>query len=1634
MRRIFFLGCLLLVIILDPTAGQAANTCTYNDPATSFGASYSNNQVSGLTSSSCSAAATTASRVNNTSFGRSTITARFTGDFKFLQRNTSANNAPAFVMVASMSPETKQFPDSDIALAAPANGGCDDCPIPPCPPNATTPKIQAIERHLHRSWPLFGQTYYFGDYNANPPNDPASVTSGTSPYVKWAPYNQSQEYIYMEPTNEPNGGTGAFAWGPQWNGVTADLMHPLMANGHASGTGCAAVPGLTAAQLAACTACVSDATKGYYLKDSAPGAGDLAKSVFKGSILNDYPPAWVHFAWAYGFVINFQLKDSSNNPIFKITRNLWQSANAASCPSPSTPAHAGGQFEPIGSADCSIAYPTYDWPRIQALGMTPVVNDESNMEGGNNGWASANRYPSSSTNPAPATPAGDLMVAGDDLNSFITTCNFCQTKAVLYIGFGIPCGEAEPSWPSGGRPVIGSCTGECNYINPASVCNCPPSTGVNWLPYVSNYLYSKSNIRSYFIGMGPHTTAMRRAAAEGQGKFFMGTDVDSFHDGLLNVISDIIGVATSSATSTVNAVQVGVAGQEELIPRFVGNQSSAIWEGHLFKYYLFSEFGGDCTKAGDLAPIPNPQHKVCDAKCVCPGGICTGRWLVDNDCDLITTDSTGFLFKSDWNGTTLVPRNLPSPPAKPNSHIPAVEVWDARQTMRIASWYSRKVYTAIDTNADGVIDYRDGDGTSPPGMYLITAGATAGNADLSGGVSDAVADSLAPYMGLDGTNRCAQVSSFMAQVGKVLPPGQPLRVCARVILNYMLGEDLANSQNLPPTDPNYLVGNRVFMLGDIFHSSPQDIGPPPSEDGCKYNNRRCVPTLFNGTPTLGLPDFQPLATPANVIDPASGALVSNTQNIDAYQAYYQNEAFGNKRPRALIFGANDGQVHAIQTACFLQPDTVAGKIIPGYLEKQGNTGCVAGSANNGDELWAFVPPDILAKLGNLLSAKHDFYVDNTPMVRDIYAPDPGGVTTPLKRYDTSSALTMDFKRIAILGEREGGTHWHGLDVTNPAAPQFRWMFPQPNTPDEVSVGFSTGDWVPSAPPIVPIRLAAPAGVPGYPTYTDSSGTARAFQEKWVVLLPGGYDAYGVAGKSVYMLDAYTGQKIFQTQDNGTVKQAFPFAALPAAVAWGTDVSSLSPTYNKGFFDTAIVADIGGQIWTLRFNDVGQGYPAGMVNNWFFGRSFKQFKGDDSGAGVGEYRMQHRNPIFQMAAVGRTDTGYMRAFLGTGDRQNMADPGLGSCSLYNPLACGKQKCVMTLSTKASMAGSNPLSSGSSSFKGDLAATYTSASSNSFAAGAAACAPVSTVMNACVSCPSAVQAATDDSPSQPQYACTNPLPTGKWQCSVRPVDDLSPGQRLEVSPPALAPDPNGDLGYYNRQLAVKPFDNAGTPRTFFTTAATAATYDSNALTETGLTNLFAGTFSPTVAPVLNPSTNGSSSGFYFYYPALDERTATNAVLLQNCLVWYTMQPGLPCSSNADCVASGTTCNLTTHECVQPTACNSTSSTIAARTAYLYQINATDGSTNCGLTAGNQLRTPAPTNSFLVPPPPPQPLVSVNSKGQVSFGIITPAGQVSPQAGPGTGSTLPLSFYYTVEMPRQLHQCRHPPVGTTPPSSCY
>jgi type IV pilus assembly protein PilY1 len=110
------------------------------------------------------------------------------------------------------------------------------------------------------------------------------------------------------------------------------------------------------------------------------------------------------------------------------------------------------------------------------------------------------------------------------------------------------------------------------------------------------------------------------------------------------------------------------------------------------------------------------------------------------------------------------------------------------------------------------------------------------------------------------------------------------------------------------------------------------------------------------------------------------------------------------RTPVVYVGANDGMLHAF-------------------------------NATTGQELWAYVPRLLLPKLyllaDKLYTTNHQFYVDGSPTVGDVYF---GGA----------------WHTILVGGFNSGGRGYYALDITNPANPKALWEFTDAN------MGYSYG--------------------------------------------------------------------------------------------------------------------------------------------------------------------------------------------------------------------------------------------------------------------------------------------------------------------------------------------------------------------------------------------------------------------------------------------------------------------------------------------------------------------------------------------------------------------------------------------------
>ncbi len=295
--------------------------------------------------------------------------------------------------------------------------------------------------------------------------------------------------------------------------------------------------------------------------------------------------------------------------------------------------------------------------------------------------------------------------------------------------------------------------------------------------------------------------------------------------------------------------------------------------------------------------------------------------------------------------------------------------------------------------------------------------------------------------------------------------------------------------------------------------------------------------------------------------------------------------------RSVIYvGANDGMLHAFEDS-------------------------------TGEELWGFVPTDLLGSLKNIVTgASHPYYVDASPRT---FIKDANG-------NGTISAGEGD-KVVLMFGERRGGSAYIALDVTTPESPSVIWRIGAAITTTEPDVGSVWDDtelgqsW--SEPEITRVVIGGEA--------------------KYIFLMGGGYDtlsedvvprvADAVKGRAVYAVDVLTGSKLWEysyttstgLNDPSDSKHDMTYA-IPASL-------TVIDSDGNGYADRAYAGDAGGQLW--RF-DIGNNSTA----NWTGKIIFRSNPGADSSTG--------RKILYQPDIV--QEIGYDVLYFGTGDRESPRD--------------------------------------------------------------------------------------------------------------------------------------------------------------------------------------------------------------------------------------------------------------------------------------------------------------------------------------------------------------------------------------------
>lgn len=1105
-------------------------------------------------------------------------------------------------------------------------------------------------------------------------------------------------------------------------------------------------------------------------------------------------------------------------------------------------------------------------------------------------------------------------------------------------------------------------------------------------------LDGKQSVTTYTIGFTDSSPMLRSMALAGGGKFYRADDAVSLKDSIVSAINDLKSGSTSFASAALSSVQAGGMQASAYVPRFVPYQDRP-YEGHLYRFRYYSEFSEGCdpTKAASSGgdPADLNKNKKCDdvyfldrptswpltrGQVPPPGAFTQDNIVQENKNGIWVKVNTATV---DGDG-------------KLQGGTPAVPFWDAAEVLGSRSASAkcsaggRCIFTVIDSNKDGKID----DGDNPPLEFIKENRA-----------------SLQPYLFGAGDGFCPKMFARLKPPEVYSSTADNQARCADLLIDFIRGVDVFDydgDNNRTEDRPCRENSSKSCKLGDIFHSSPIVVDPPVDPLLCALGlHNQCVMTLFADGASFA-PISEPTCsaqTQGLCYEPTPLDPPANLEN-GGHGAYDEYVAQRGKRDRVVLVGANDGMLHAF----------LAGKYIDG--SKAEGLGDDVYDLGTGEEMWAFIPPDLLAKLGRLTD-HHEYFIDGTPMIRDIWV--DGGTPDGKKQ-------AAEYHTIAVISERGGGQRYFALDLTDPWAVKtagitsgstlkpFRWMFPTACGEEAYLMGQSWMNFAPKPPPIGPVRL-------------ENSARRRGWDERWVTLLNGGYSGDLSRGSGLWMVDAWSGEKLwsfgpFQTGGNKAYAEArdllMPVAAAPAMLDIGA-ATSAAPDQD-GFFDTMVVGDIGGQVWVFRFDQPGKraaptpGVPNPEVTNWLGARAFEMNRKD--GQSKSSRDVAQKTPFYNIASnTLQAETGWLRTYLGSGDKQNMRDKEIDACGLDNLLACTRIGCKVDLTLEYNINGLKVTSSVSY----DKGTTRTETPLKVEGQVGQTCSGSTIELKSLdLHCNSGHGGSNSNFFVKGKKVSTTCAASGStWTCQV---DEWDPHVHA-----SLDLDANDLLKLpHNRYFGFHSY--GGTERNFSDQASAAAFDDMRTTDDQNYKQSDPAMFKKRVLKdvTIDPKdfleltvagkkvqyvpaaklkkADPLSPGWFITYPDLDEKTAAGSSILLGTVFWPTFLP--PTSSSAACVSA-------------------LSGDVGRSWQADYLTGAPDSAESFKVPGGF---IQAKRRAVSAPPPEPANVISISKTGEVRYGIaVTEPGAAPVEESIRTRKDLTSDIYW-LEVPRSAHLCRH------------
>jgi len=222
-------------------------------------------------------------------------------------------------------------------------------------------------------------------------------------------------------------------------------------------------------------------------------------------------------------------------------------------------------------------------------------------------------------------------------------------------------------------------------------------------------------------------------------------------------------------------------------------------------------------------------------------------------------------------------------------------------------------------------------------------------------------------------------------------------------------------------------------------------------------------------------------------------------------------------------------------------------------------------ANSGQELWAFIPREMLPRLRELYFNENIDYKsygldgDLVPIVADV-------------NKDGVIEVGTDFVYLAF-GMRRGGDNYYMLDVTDPKKPAVKWIRTLPE---------SGQSWSP--PTVAKINI--------------NSQDVTSEQDA-VLIIGGGYDTVhdtaahpsdpDVEGAGIFMLDLETGEELWRASRDSGTDTDLQLSKMTRSIPSQIRVIDLN---GDGLADRMYASDLGGQVW--RFDILNGQVPANLV--------------------------------------------------------------------------------------------------------------------------------------------------------------------------------------------------------------------------------------------------------------------------------------------------------------------------------------------------------------------------------------------------------------------------------------------------------